>query len=281
MHVVTKILVVLAAVATLFLSALVISYSVNAQRIVDEFKAERDKRIAVEATNSAQIGKASEEQARLTRRVDSLSAELTNLRQQLVDLQTENGNLKRSLATAEAARDSFDNKVAQLGEGIKTLAELNRSYRDEVTGLRDKELGFRTREIDLVDRINDQDSQIDVLEQSVRALQEELTDARRRMEHAATTGTEEGGVVVSSVNVRGRVVETALDKATGKTLVRIDLGTEDQVRQNMKLYVSRGGQYLGSVKIVSADLQDSIAEVVTLNGDASIRADDEVRSRYQ
>lgn len=284
MHVVTKILIVIAAVATLALSSLVVSYTVNAQRIVAGYRAEHAARVAAEASLTAETGKHSEEVARLTRRIDSLASQLAGLREGLVQLQTENGDLKRRLAAAEAARDSFDNKIAQLGEANRTMAELARAYREEVTLLREQELRFRNREIDLVDRINEQDSQIEVLQQSVRALQEELVAARHAAEQATTQARPAAltaPATVAAPNVRGRVIETARDLATGKTLVRIDLGTADQIRENMTLYIIRGDKYLGSIRVTAADLQDAVAEVLTLSGQGQIQPNDVVRGSFQ
>ncbi len=279
MHGVTKILVVLAALASLFLSALVMSYSVNASRVVAGYQQERDRSIAAETALASANAKESEEQIRLMRRIDSLMSEIATRDQALVSLQTETGELRRRSESAEADRDAFGNKIAQFGETIKTMSSLLNSFRGEVVSLRDQELRYRKREIDLVDRINDQDSEIEVLTQTMRALQEELAAAQQTLDGSVggQVVSQGGGGVVPAI--QGRVIGTMDDEATGSTLVHINLGSEDQIRPQMKLYFSRGNKYLGSAVVVSADLQDAVARIEQLNGDVQIQSQDVVRTQ--
>jgi hypothetical protein len=280
-HIVTKILVFAAAVLSLVLAALTISYSVNADRIVKSLQGERNLRIAADAKANASEFQLSEETGRLQRSIDDKDKTLTNLQSQIAQLQTERARLDNDLKTAQVSQSSFENKIAQLGETTKTQQDLITSYRNEVTKLREEELGFRKREIELVDRINDLESNRETLQQATRALQEQLAEARL----AINAGKEGNGGQIGQPGilpgpvVRGRVVKTMKDEASGDTLAQIDLGSNDQMRDNLKLFIARGDTYLGDLVLIKTDLRWSVGRVRLPQGE--IRDGDTVVSRLR
>lgn len=276
MHIVTKILVVFAAVLSVLLAALTMSYAVNADRIVGEIGAERNLRIAAETTAANDMAAHRVAEQDLRDQLQAKADQATSLEINLRQLEADRAQLLKDKAMAEAARSAIEAKIADLGTTVQTQAALIQSYRDEVTQLRDNELRYRQNEIQLVDRINDLESQIEVATANVRALQEQLTEARMALEGAAVAGGSgtAQGPQTTRVPVRGRIVSTMRDQATGALLVRIDVGTNDQVRENMKLYVSRGEDFLGNLVIRQADLQWAIGQIDTLGRDVEIRNGD-------
>lgn len=282
MHIVTKVLVVFAAVLSVLLAALTMSYSVNADRIVSELRAERNAKLAAQTQAAADVAKAGDEIAAKAAMIAALNTELTDHQVQIRQLESERAQLIKDVRAAQAGRDAIERKIDELTSTTRTQASLIESYRDEVTKLRDNELRYRQNEIQLVDRINDLESQSEVLEANVRALQEQLTEARLALENAGQPGTGTGvatrGGEPTRIPIRGRIVETMRDQATGATLVRIDVGANDQVRENMKLYVSRGDKFLGNLLVRQADLQWAIGQVDTLGQPVDIRQGDLVTS---
>jgi uncharacterized phage infection (PIP) family protein YhgE len=269
-HIVTKILVFAAAVLSLVLAALTISYSVNADRVVRGYRSEMNLKLTAEASQKAAELQLAEETGRLQRSVDDQNKTLTNLQGQLAQLQTENARLNNDLKTAQVSQSSFENKIAQLGETTKTQQDLITSYRNEVTKLREDELGFRKREIELVDRINDLESNRETLEQATRALQEQLAEARLAM-NAGKEGAKPGMIgqpgTLPGPIVRGRVVKTMKDEASGDLLAQIDLGSNDQMRDNLKLFIARGDKYLGDLVLIKTDLRWSVGRVKMQQGE--------------
>lgn len=282
MHIVTKVLVVFAAVLSLLLAALTIAYSVNSDRIVNSYRGEVASRIAATQAASDAVTRAVEETTRLNAAIASLNNETASLEARVRELQTENAGLITDVKTGEVARSSFENKIAQLGETTKTQADLIEGYRDEVTTLRVNELDFRKKEIELVDRLNDVESQREVLEQNVRALQEQLVAARQSIEQGvagdAAAGAR-GPVQFTGPLTRGRIVKTMKDPSTGSTLAQIDLGTNNQVRENMQLYIARGNEFLANLVIIQADLRSAVGRIELQQGE--VRAGDVVQTRLR
>ena len=77
----------------------------------------------------------------------------------------------------------------------------------------------------------------------------------------------------------GSVNAVRTEAATGKTLVQINLGANDRMRENVKLLVFRGGQFIGNVVLKTVDLQDSLGEVVLLSEGMQVQPGDRVTTR--
>ncbi len=273
MHVVTKILVVAAAILCIALAALSMAYAVNSDRIVSEHQRQSDLRIAADTARTLDATAALEERTRLTQLRDQLSNELAKAMESVRSLQGERTELRSGVVKAEAERDAIGQKISQIAATAETQARLVEALIGEVSKLRDNELSYRRESIQLTDRINDLESQREVLEQSVRALQENLTELR-----LASQGIAAGGVISTSstprppiVNVRGRIIQTMPDPATGGILAQIDLGTNDQIHENTLLYLVREPkQYLGQLIILKADLKTAIGRI-DFQGRSNIR----------
>jgi hypothetical protein len=141
---------------------------------------------------------------------------------------------------------------------------------------------YRKHEIELADRINDLESQRDVNDQSIRALQEQLVEARRAID-AAGTGvslgdTKAGGPIKPSFPVSARIVETGTDKATGAPMATINVGTNNQVRENMQLFILRDGVYLADFIVTQADLQWCRGRIDAHGQKVDVRAGDKISS---
>jgi hypothetical protein len=281
-HTVTKVLVVFAAILCVLLAALTMAYSVNADRIVADHLKQVELRTATETTANNQLTQAAEEQARLNQDIQQANNEKTQLGTQISSLQQERQKLLQDVANAVNARDAIVNQTEQAITTSKTQALLIQQYRDEVTKLRESELNYRKREIELADRINDLESQREVLEQSTRALQEQLAEARRTIETGGTIGavgqSNMGAPIRPSFAVSGRVVSVGRDGATNKPIATINVGTNNQVRDNMQLIIVRGDQFLANFLVKKADLQWAQGEIDTLGKNVTVQEGDTVRS---
>jgi type II secretory pathway pseudopilin PulG len=281
-HVLTKVFVVIAAILSVALSALVISYAVNTDRIAAAYQDAVSGRIAAEATAQMQVSLAGQANIRLASEKEQLARENGNLNDRIRSLEQDNSKLLTDKKTAEQERDSITAKISELGETVKTQASLITSYREEVTGLRRSELTFKAREIDLNNDINNKDSQIEVLTQSVRALQEQLVEAKRTASGSPSVGILSGAdqpYTYTGPVIRGRVENVSTDPASGKTFAKISVGTNDRAAKNMKFTVVRDGGFIGHVVVLQPDLKWSVAEVVLTTKGTSVQTGDLVQSR--
>jgi len=283
-HILTKIFVLFAAVLSILMAALSISYTVNADRIVDDYSnamAAKEK-----ADNDLGAFKATQGQAMAAREeeIRAMREELASREADTRRLEAANSELRINLRQAEAARESITAKIAELGIAVETQARIIDEYKGELTRLRQAELDYRDEKIDIEAQLSDLESQVIVYEQVKRSLDEQLEELRRALDAAQGGGTtlanlDRRPVDISGPQVRGSVDRVTSDPATGQMLVQINLGSNDRVRDNSRLYVHRGNTYLGELVVFQVDLNHSIGNMAYTADGQRIREGDQVLSR--
>jgi len=269
-HILTKVLVVFAAVLSIFLAALTIAYSANANSINQSLAAAQALQEEYRAALDTQVAQAKTQQVAAQAQIEKLNSEKAQLLAEQNQLQTETARLLSEKNKAETARQSIESKIAELGELAKTQAAMINSYRAEVTTLRDNEIDYRTKSLDLEARLSDLQSQREVLQSTVRTLQEQLTEAKLVAEGGAgrLPGASRGAeapFVPAGLSLQGRVERVMADPTTKATLARINLGSNDQVRENMRLMIVRDNNFVANLVIVQTDLRWSVGRVENIN----------------
>jgi len=283
----TKVLVIIAAVLSLFLSALVISYSFNTDRILQDRDAEVARSLAAQGQLADNATQASSAKASWEKERASLETQLTDRDSRSRELERVNAELTRSKAKAEQDLQAITLKIAELGETVKTQATLLTGYRDEVGSLRKNELRFREQAVQSDDRISDLESQNEVLGQSVRALREQLEEARLAREGGSASMGMMGvsfakePFVDTGIPVTGSIENVTTDPSTGATLVKINLGSNDRIRENQKLFISRGKDFVANLVIVKTDMRFAIGRVDALSRNVTVQSGDSVTTRLQ
>jgi hypothetical protein len=283
-HTVTKVLIVFAAVLCVLLAALTMAYSVNVDRITGDYQRQVDETAATRTSSATQQSQWVELQAKFQRDIEARDAAIRTLESEKATLEGERQALRKDKADAINARDEVMSKIDQATASIKTLSLLVEGYRTEVTKLREQELVYRKNEIELVDRINDLQSQNEVLTSSVRSLQETLVATKRQLDEAGgpVIGRSQAtGPIQPSFPVNARVIETRTDKATGKPMATINVGTNNQVREHMQLVVVQNGDYVADFTVTRADLQFCEGTIDAKGKPVTVRAGDTVRSLVQ
>jgi hypothetical protein len=273
-HTVTKVLVVFAAILCVLLAALTMAYSVNAERITGDFRSEVDKRLVADSTAQTKVAQAAEELGRLREALQAERNKNLAMETKIRDLEGERTQLIADVQAARTSRDAIQNQTEMVMASNNTLTQINKSYAEEVGRLRDSELQRSRREIELVDRINDLESQREVLDSSVRALREQLAEAQRTIQQGGTARGIADAPFKPSFAIQGRVVATGKDPATGRPMATINVGANDQVRENMELVISRDGKFLANLIVTRTDLQWSMGRIDMLNQNVQIREGD-------
>lgn len=280
MHILTKILVVFAAVLSLALAALTSSYAMNRDSITDAYKsaiADRDKAKANYNTQSSQFA---EERQKLQSEITKLNGDMQRLLNEKRETESQVAALRLEARAAVDRADSVTRQIADLGKTTDTQAELITSYTGEVRALREESLAIRNENIALLDRINDLESQNEVLIQSNRSLQVTIAELQQQ-EITGPTGP--GPVTLGDPQalqgdlVVGRVREVRT--SNGQQYAEVDLGSRDRMRENVKLHITRNGQFVANLVVIRTDLQSSVGRVDTLgNAQAEVRPGDMVLS---
>ncbi len=281
MHILTKVFAVAAAVLSLVLAALTMAFSVNADRIANEFSSAKADAAAARATMEAAVARGSETSARMQEQIQGLSSELQKARIVARDLESENAQLLADVRRSEEEVQSIRNQTGDFVETVNAQAALIESYRTELATLRESESRMRRENLALEDRLNDLESGRIVFEQTIRALQEQLAAAQRGGEGMGSLGSAAGEPFnYSGPLITTRIAGVAQDTASGGQLVEIDAGANDRVANGMKLYVIRGESWVADLIVTRTDLDSAVARVALAGSGGGIRPGDQVISRW-
>ena len=287
MHILTKVFVLIAAVLSIMMAALAISYSVNADRVVSDYRDAMARADAAVSELQGQKAANALQTAALEEEKGSLQNELASRDADTRRLEASNSELRISLRQAEAARESISSKIAQLGVAVETQAKIIDEYKDRITRLTEAELNYRDEKIDLEKTLSDLESQVIVYEQNTRALKEQIEELRGMVNTTSIAGTTNTGYQVpteiAGAPIQGSIDEVRTDPASGETLVQINLGSNDRIRENSQLYIHRSNgitnTYLGDLVIVSVDLDHAVGRISYQVPSQSIRSGDQVLSK--
>ena len=285
MHILTKVFVLFASVLSIMMAALAISYSVNADRITADYNDMRARADSAMTDQAAQNAAHGQERAALQEDLSGARDELASRDADSRRLEASNSELRIALRQAEAGRESITSKIAQLGVTTETQARIIDEYKSEMDRLRVAELSWRNDKIDFEKSLSDLESQVIVYEQVKRALQEQITELQV-MVAGATPGSNSSVASIempreiSGPLVRGTIAEVLADPASGDTLVKINLGSSDRLRENTRLYIHRGDRiFLGELVISRVDLNHAVGRVAFVASGQVIREGDQVMSK--
>jgi len=282
-HILTKAFMVIATLLSVALSALVIAYAANTDKIRQDYSEVKVELEATKAALSAGTSTQSQQIVRLEQQVGDLTSRLSDANSKVTALQDERATLQRDKAQAVADKTSAESKISEQTEVARTQATLLTNLGDEVRTLRKNELVYKQRQLEMEDRLNDLQAQRDVLDQNYRALQEELAQLKQ-----GTTTTVAGGGAATNAPfqysgpvIMGKVESVQRDPGTNRTLAKLSIGSNDRVAKNMLMRVVRNNQFIANVVVTQADLSYSIGAVDTLGKQVEVREGDTVVSRLQ
>lgn len=275
MHIVTKILVVIAAVLSILLSALTIAFSTNAERITDGYEAIRAEKEAAETAMQAAVAEEAAERQKKAQELQALEGEIDALAEQIDSLKQRNANLITQNAQAVTDRQTVLARIDQLSATAQTQATLIENMYSELTGLRDNELQHEQQKIQFTERINDLAGQLEVALETNRALQERLVELQAQA-GAGTAGVGGERRPFGQRELQARVTNVMREPSSGRLLAEIDAGTSDDLRPGVDLVIARNGEFVANLTVENATLNEAIGRVQTLGRNVNVQAGDAV-----
>jgi len=266
----TKILIVLLTLSSIFLCGIVVTYVANADNYrqkYDNLKDERDSLDKKVQDYTKQVNEALEQKKQVE---NKLSSEITSLKAEKGELQTNFDNAEREKAAllqkvnswTSITKDFYQTTDKQ-GQLLKnTLEELNKVQTEQIS--QRKELNETTAA--LVEKM----AIIETLQAENKRIQEEKTELQNRLdkflqpigktaaaavpvtprEEAARPATTEA----RDIALQGLV--TAVDLKN--SMATISIGTADGVKEGMRFHVTRGNEFLCDILIIDADTKEAV-----------------------
>lgn len=282
MHIVTKILAVFGAILSVLLAALTISFAASADAIRSQFDNERMAKIVAQDIASTQIAAWNNEKAMLQESAKVAETEKAAIEAQKKTLESELANKNAELQKARLDDQSVKNTVDNLTATAKANASLIEALTKEIGELRSERLASSRRETELVDRLNDLESQRQVLEQNTRALQEQLAEAKLTMERmkSGVASSTDQPYVYTGPRITAKVVNVSTSPA-GTEMAEISEGAAVGIKPNMKFSIIRDGKYVANLIMTSVDVARALGRVDKLGRAIDIRTGDIVVSTVE
>ncbi len=269
MSTLTKVLIVLLTISSIFLCGIVVTYvssADNYRQMYNKLKADKDaaEQNEINAKKQLQlaIDEANEREKSLKEKNNALSIEVGNLKTQLTEAQrTASGAVEQENKWRE-----INTKFLSTNEDLRKLLEDKLAELKSVDARRiqgDKELKETTAT--LIQKM----AIIDSLEKQTRLLLEEKTDLQNQLgKQLQKTGqTVAPSVTVTPIEETARVATPAVDIGLNGLITTVDLenslaeisiGSADGVKQNMKFHVTRADKFICDIVILDVEPENAI-----------------------
>ncbi len=266
----TKALIVLLTISSIFLCGIVVTYVANADNYRQKYNDLTARRDA------------------LNEKVDSLTNQLNEKVQQKDELEK---TLKGQLAAAKANADELQAKLsnaerekAELLERVNSWASITKDFQattekqtqtlnaalEDVKQLKAEQIKLNQEIEQTSSKLMEKMAIINTMEANNRRLTEEKAQLESRLDNLLQAGgravavsppvTPEPGMALPArpatepIGLAGRVTEVDMKNS----LATISLGSADGVRDGMKFHVTRGDQFICDVLIVDVDAERSV-----------------------
>lgn len=269
MSTLTKILIVLLTVFSIFLCGIVVTYVANANNYRQMYmglRVEKDSAVKKEESARNELNTFKDETDRHKRQlnstIDSLKSQANQLQRDLQTANAEKDDAIRRMSSWEAIVMDFSKTTDSQSQLLKnTLDELEKLRAEQIK--KDKEL--KQTETTLLEKM----VIISTLDKKAKRLLEEKTELQNRLnqllrqygkiaapavpvtpkpEKARTTS------VARNIGLKGRV--TAVDQKN--SMAEISIGGAHGVTEDMKFHVTRGDEFICDILILDVDAEKAV-----------------------
>ena len=286
MNLVARFFVFAVTILSVLLVGITVSFVARTENWKEKYDAEAMARKASDATATARQteinllkSKNSEDVAVLMAETVKLKGEVNSSMVKVNDAET-----ARAKAESEATRASAD--MSRLTGAVELNTAQNKALSDELNLRRDALIDEQTKRIQLADRNNELEAQVDSLGRERKRLIERIATVETKLSEAETKlagfveksdSEKTAPVIVPPVPIRGQVVR--VQKVDDATFVEINVGAKDGVQENTKFLLHRGSNFLGTLIVTSVEAK-AAAGRATLIQDGINKGDEVLAGGY-
>jgi len=266
----TKILIVLLTLSSIFLCGIVVTYVANADNFKEQNEVLRTKLYATSENEKSSkkqlkenIAKSQRLESKLKNEIASLNIKFSKVENDLKDAEREKATLLAKVESWVSITENLTKTTDDQGQLLKnTLNELSEVKTEQIK--QEKELKETTAT--LIEKM----AIIATLEEEKKRLLEEKTGLRRQLDqHLQQFGklaappalaTPEKGKArpaappAREIALKGLVAAVDLKNS----LASISLGKADNVKEGMKFYVTRGDEFICEILIIDIDAEQAV-----------------------
>ena len=278
MSTLTKVLIVLLTIASIFLCGIVVTYVANA----DDYKQQYDN-----LNNSYQAAKKNEDNAKtqLNNTIEEKDRDTEKLGEQIASLEEQINKLKSDLTTAGIDRDDANRKVnnwaAIVMDFSKTMENYEKLTKDALKerDLKEAELIKQDKELkDTTAALMENMAIVKQLQEGSKRLLEEKTELQNKLdqylrqygkaiaEPMPVTAIQEAVSLApptKDIDLNGSITEVDLKNL----LAEISIGTADGVKEGMRFHLTRGDNFICDIVILDVWPEKAVGWIELLQED--------------
>lgn len=282
MHILTKIFIVLVTMLAIFMVPLVVVSAKNQEywktRSIDLDASHRLVTSQLQDERQSHQG----EQARLNQELQAYSQRLSELQSNIASCEKRRLEIDSQLLTANLAISEHGATSRTMLKSLQTNSDLNRVLVEDLQKLRGRAISAEREKLELDDALRERDSQLQVALAARRKLEEELkevldqqlTAMQRISEYVARFGAlDDTGMTLDEGLAPDRNLESTIlniSRSEDQTLVEIDAGTRDGVKEGWILTIGQDGTFIGKLRIISVDINRSTGILTLENPDRGL-----------
>jgi septal ring factor EnvC (AmiA/AmiB activator) len=266
----TKILIVLLTISSIFLCGIVVTYVANADNYRQKYDSLRKDRDAFEQKTKSLTSQLNEK----VQEKDDLEKSLNN---RIASMKTEVDDLKGKLNNVEREKAELLDRVNSWASITKDFSETTEKQTQQLDSALEDVKQLKAEQIKLKQQLEQTSATlvekmaiIESLEVEKRRLIEEKSDIQTRLDRLLQTGgrvtavtppvTAERGAAIAARPVGEPIALRCLvsEVDVKNSLATISIGAADGVREGMKFHVTRGDAFICDILIVDVDTERAV-----------------------
>jgi chromosome segregation ATPase len=276
----TKIFIVLQLVCSLVLSVLIVLLVSRQEPYKAQLEQANTGRIALQATIAHLQLEVADRDATLAKAQKDLADEIAKNQRGSADLSTRLAQAEQARLTGESERARLQQQNTSLANSIETLKNLISEQNKALEDLRPRVAKLIEENAQYGRNNNDLQNQLAAAEQAIRKLQEQIaqSEAAPRNNGAAAPagGNQVANLSANAAAINGRVTDVL--QQAGRTLIEMNLGTRDGVKQNQRFAVYRNNSYIGEAQVNRVTADASVAIITTTKQGETVQRNDVIQS---
>lgn len=273
MSTLTKILIILLTISSIFLCGIVVTYVANADNYRQKYNKlkVRDDELSEKAKDLTK--QVNEQITKSEQLEDKLNAEITSLKAETDKLQINLNNSEREKAVLLQKVGSMASVVETTSQTAKQQTQLFEKAQEELEKVRAEQIKQKKALNETSASLLEKMAIIETLEAEKKRLAEEKTELRSRLDQLLRpTGEVAVAPVpvtprkeiarprlttppaVEAIGLKGLVTEVDLKNK----MASISIGAADGVKEGMKFHVTRGDEFICDILILDVDTEEAV-----------------------
>lgn len=269
MSTLTKVLIVLLTISSIFLCGVVVTYVASAdnykqlyeQRRSSELSAKQQRDKAREDLNAAQEAMA-EEKAKLNAAIASLQGQITGLQGQLTDAITARDDARRR-------KENYEAILADYSKTVERNTQLQRDALAAEAALKAEQTKLNKQLEDVTGALNEKQAIVMQLELKVKGLTEEKTALQNKLDQflrqygkvtappvAVTEVRDVARLAPPARDIDLKGALTAVDLKNG--VAEISIGAADGVEKGMRFHATRDSKFICDVVVMDVEPEKAL-----------------------